>query len=89
MTEGEKRTLLKLLRNMTEFIMRTGGKSLISRIYGLYMVEYPGMSPIYLMLQKNNIKLQQQNELMNTFDLKGSRYNRQAIKERLIANRDS
>lgn len=55
MTNSEKKTLLRMLPSMTEFIMKTGGKSLISRIYGLYMVEYPGMNKIYLMLQRNNI----------------------------------
>jgi hypothetical protein len=30
--------------------METGGKSLISRVYGLYRVKYPEMAPIYLML---------------------------------------
>ena len=68
-----------LLPSMTQFIMETGGKSLISRIYGGYMVEYPGMSPVYLMLQKNNIRLEPDNELMNTFDLKGSKFNRQVV----------
>ena len=81
MTGSEKINLIRMLPAMTKFIMETGGKSLISRIYGLYMVEYPGISPIYLMLQKNNIQLQKKNELLSTFDLKGSKFNRQVIFE--------
>jgi hypothetical protein len=49
---------MKMLPSMTKFIMETGGKSLISRIYGVYKVQYPGMASIYLMLQKNNIRMQ-------------------------------
>ena len=79
MTNSEKKTLLRMLHSMTEFIMKTGGKSLISRIYGLYMVEYPGMNKIYLMLQRNNIQLQKSNELQNIFDLKGSTFSRRVI----------
>lgn len=81
MTKSEKRTLMKMLPQMTQFIMQTGGKSLISRIYGVYMVEYPGMAPIFLMLQRNNIKLMLGNELLNTFDLKGSHVNRQVLEK--------
>ena len=46
---------------MTKYIMETGGKSLISRVYGVYKVQYPGMASIFLMLQKNNIRLQVHN----------------------------
>ena len=59
--------------------METGGKSLISRIYGIYMVEYPGFQKIYVMLQRNNIQITIPNQLVNVFDLKGSRYKRQII----------
>ena len=50
MSASEKITFMRMLPSMTQFIMETGGKTLISRIYGLYMVEYPGMAPVYLML---------------------------------------
>lgn len=49
-TYSEKKTLMKMLPQTVDFIVNTGGKSLISRIYGIYMVEYPGISPVYLML---------------------------------------
>jgi 1-phosphatidylinositol-4-phosphate 5-kinase len=50
MTSKEKVNFIKFLPQMTKFIMETGGKSLISRVYGLYRVKYPGMAPIFLML---------------------------------------
>lgn len=34
----EIKTLLNFLPNLTDFLLKTGGKSLISRIYGLYKV---------------------------------------------------
>ena len=64
---------------MTEFIMNNGGKSLVSRIYGLYMVIYPGMEPIYVCLQSNNIKISPDNQLQSMFDLKGSKFNRKIL----------
>ena len=70
---------MKMLPEMTEFIMKTGGKSLISRIYGTYMVEYPGMSKIFLTLQKNNIRMSPGNLLASKFDLKGSRFRRMEL----------
>lgn len=56
-TTQEKKTLMKSLPQMTQYIMETGGKSMISRIYGIYMVEYPGFQKIYVMLQRNNIQI--------------------------------
>lgn len=52
---------MNVLPKMVEFVVQTGGKSLISRVYGLYKVEYPGISPVYLMLQKNNIQINPKN----------------------------
>ena len=39
------------------------------------------MDSIYLMLQKNNLRPLPSNEMMNTFDLKGSRFHRKAVKD--------
>ena len=72
---------MELLPSNVQFLIETGGKSMISRIYGVYRVKYPGMASIYLILQKNNICIERQNTLMNTFDLKGSRFNRKVINE--------
>ena len=79
MTYKEKKTLMQMLPSTVKFLIETGGKSMISRIYGVYRVKYPGMASIYLMLQKNNIQIEKQNTLMNTFDLKGSRFKRKVI----------
>jgi hypothetical protein len=50
MTSQEKSTLMRLLPETVEYMVQTGGKSLVSRIYGIYKVEYPGISPVFLML---------------------------------------
>ena len=50
MTKKEKVNLMNALPQITEFLGKNNGKSLISRIYGVYQVHYPGMAPIYLML---------------------------------------
>ena len=76
MTKSEKDNLMEMLPKVTKFIMDTGGKSLISRVYGVYKVQYPGMASIFLMLQKNNIRLQTHNQLLCSFDLKGSKFSR-------------
>lgn len=54
---------------------------MLSRIYGVYMVEYPGISPVYLMLQRNNIVISPNNHLLCVFDLKGSKFARQSISD--------
>jgi 1-phosphatidylinositol-4-phosphate 5-kinase len=79
MTFEEKNTLLDMLPNITKYFMVTAGRSLISRVYGIYKVKYPGMNRIYLMIQRNNIMIQKHNMLLNTFDLKGSKYKRKVI----------
>ena len=84
MTKQEKKNLMKILPQMTKFIMETGGKSLISRVYGVYKVQYPGMASIFLMLQRNNIRLQQLNELVCSFDLKGSKYDREVVTPEML-----
>lgn len=80
----EKKTLMKALPEMVKFMVTTGGKSLISRVYGVYMVEYPGISPVYLMLQKNNIQIDPVNTILSVFDLKGSKMNRQIISNKKL-----
>ena len=79
MTFEEKNTLLDMLPNITKYFMVTAGRSLISRVYGIYKVKYPGMNRIYLMIQRNNIMIQKHNMLLNTFDLKGSKFHRAAV----------
>jgi len=41
---------MEMLPEMVQYIMKTAGRSLISRVYGVYKVKYPGMDRIYLMI---------------------------------------
>jgi 1-phosphatidylinositol-4-phosphate 5-kinase len=86
-TFTEKETLMSILPKMVDFVVQTGGKSLISRVYGLYKIEYPGISPVHLMLQRNNIQILPNNSLLAVFDLKGSRYTRQTLADEVLFGR--
>jgi len=79
MDRQEKDNLMGMLRSMTQYLNDNNWKSIISRIYGVYQVKYPGMSSIFLMLQKNNLQIMPWNELYCKFDLKGSKYTRREI----------
>lgn len=80
----EMETLIAFLPNMTDFLLQTGGKSLISRIYGLYKVQYSGITPIYLAVQRNNIRVEENNKIQSVFDLKGSKFCRRELKNEEI-----
>ena len=42
--------MMGMLPAMARYMVETAGKSIISRVYGIYKVNYPGMNRIYLML---------------------------------------
>lgn len=73
--------MMGMLPSMAKYMMETAGKSIISRVYGIFKVKYPGMNRIYLMLQRNNMQVKKHNELLNSFDLKGSSYRRKVISD--------
>ena len=50
MTKSEKENLMKMLPEVLQFVREKENKSLLSRVYGIFRVEYPGMSSIYFML---------------------------------------
>ena len=81
MTKTEKDGFLKMLPFLIRHLAVNGGKSLISRIYGVFKVYYKGISPIYLTLQRNNIPIEEGNEIMAKFDLKGSRFTRNVLSD--------
>ena len=81
MTKTEKDGFLKMLPFLIRHLAVNGGKSLISRIYGVFKVYYKGISPIYLTLQRNNIPIEEGNEIMAKFDLKGSRFTRNVLND--------
>jgi hypothetical protein len=76
MTSEEKNNLIEMLPSFTKYLNDNQGKSLISRVYGVYQVKYPRMDSIYLILQRNNIPVSPNNELYCKFDLKGSKFQR-------------
>ena len=66
--------MLKTLPHLVTHLIDTGGKSLISRNYGAFRIKCKNMDSIYLMLQKNNLRPLPTNEMISTFDLKGSKF---------------
>ena len=70
---------MNVLPQMTKFLEDNKGNSLISRVYGVYQIKYPGITSITLMLQKNTVKPRSGGQILYTFDLKGSKYQRQAL----------
>ena len=56
--------------------------SIISRIYGIYEVKLPGVDPVNLILQRNCMKIQPFNKMLQIFDLKGSTFKREALNKK-------
>ena len=73
--------MLKTLPHLVTHLIDTGGKSLISRNYGAFRIKCKNMDSIYLMLQRNNLRPLPTNEMISTFDLKGSKFQRKAVKD--------
>ena len=84
MTKEEKNCFLRSLPKITEHLASNGGKTLISRIYGIFKLTYAGIEPMYMMLQRNNIPIQDGNEMLCKFDLKGSRYQRRVLDDQIL-----
>ena len=71
--------LLKMLPAMVKYVSESRNYSILSRIYGIYTVEMPGVEPVDLMVQKNNNQINENNKIFQIFDLKGSTFKRQVI----------
>ena len=58
-----KDEFFKYLQILPEFIehLQSNPNSLISRIYGLYEILMPALDPVYIMVQRNCLKIQEGN----------------------------
>ena len=76
-----KDEFFKYLQVLPEFIghLQSHPGSLISRIYGLYEILMPALDPVYIMIQRNCLKIGEGNTLRMQFDLKGSKFTRQTL----------
>lgn len=80
MTSEEKASFMKNSNNYFSYLTEHKN-SLISKVYGLYKFQKSnGEEPIYIYLQRSICPVDPE-FIINKFDLKGSSYNRQVIKE--------
>ena len=68
-----------MLPQYVEYIINNKEKSTMSRIYGIYTVKMPGVKAVSLMFQKNCIQIHPGNKILQTFDMKGSLFQRNVI----------
>ena len=92
MSQSEKDILLKTLPDMVKYLIDVGSNSIISRNYGVFKIKCKGMNSIYIMLMQNNKRPNMHldnldlmnnhrfmNQIISTFDLKGSKFGKQVI----------
>ena len=71
MNKTEISTYLRLCRRFIKHY-KENPHSLIARIFGVFRVQITGMEDIYVLLMENTMRVKQQENLMFSFDLKGS-----------------
>jgi 1-phosphatidylinositol-4-phosphate 5-kinase len=76
MFKDEFDIFMKAVPDYYEYL-RFKPKSIIARIYGVFQVIMSDLSPIYLLVMGNTIKVNNKENIINIFDLKGSIVNRE------------
>lgn len=100
MSQSEKDILLKTLPDMVKYLIDVGSNSIISRNYGVFKIKCKGMNSIYIMLMQNNKRPNMHldnldlmnnhrymNQIITTFDLKGSKFGKQVIPNKELEER--
>lgn len=77
----EKQVLLGMLDAYIEHLKQTKGKSLLTRIYGLYTFKIEGYDAIDLIIMQNSSKFISNNKKIYEFDIKGSIIGRKNMKK--------
>ena len=75
-TETERDFLLNKLLEKYCLYLEGNNKSIINKIFGIYTIKIPGLSPLHIMFSQSLITLQ----VEKFYDLKGSTFNRLAVK---------
>lgn len=65
-----------MLNDLIDHFLRTGNKSLMARIYGLYTLRSNVFSAVDFIVMQNTVNLRHQENSKIVFDLKGSTTNR-------------
>ena len=74
---NEKQVLLKIADDYVDYILnRTDNKSLLARIYGIFTISTTYFVPLDIILMQSTSIVDNSQDILYKFDLKGSKYNR-------------
>ena len=83
----EKNILLNMLDDYIDHIQKTGNRSLLARIYGVFTIKTNIFAPMEVIVMQNTVQTQSPNSEKLTFDLKGSTIHRYThVKEQDFIN---
>ena len=74
----EKQNLVDMLDDYIQHLIDQNGKSLLSKIYGLFEIQTEYFAPVEIIILQNVAKLINPRELVYEFDIKGSLKGRRA-----------
>ena len=76
LTAAEKKLMLKILSSYVDHISRSGNRSLLARIYGVFTIKTSHFPDLDFVIMQNTVKLFNKANSKLTFDLKGSKTKR-------------
>ena len=75
MRNDESKDFLKSLESYYQHL-KENKDSLLCRIYGLFTIKMENVDPVKIVLMQNTLKIQEMENLVHVFDLKGSTWKR-------------
>lgn len=75
-SKSEKQVIDEILDEYICHLSDTQNKSLLARIYGLFLIESSFFKNVYIILMQNTSKITDKDNIKYKFDLKGSRVSR-------------
>ena len=75
-SKSEKQVIDEILDEYICHLSDTQNKSLLARIYGLFLIESSFFKNVYIILMQNTSNISDNNNIKYKFDLKGSRVSR-------------
>ena len=77
MTEGERKLFQCILSEYANHLNQNPN-SLLAKVLGVFTVKQQSTDPVCVMLMENTLRVENQDDLINVFDLKGSSVDRKA-----------
>lgn len=75
MKDSERKVLLKILPEYVRYL-KENPYSMLAKIYGVFSLKRPLMRNVTVMLMENTIQAESKDQLIATYDLKGSTFGR-------------